>query len=694
MWYGESPDGTDPRTGRATSRDGILWEKDSLNPVLNVGSPGSWDEGGAYIPYVMFDGTRYTMWYGGAPSIGKQEFGRATSLDGRSWQKDSLNPVLRCGAPGSWDDSFLGSTSVIFDGSMFRAWYTGGRGVDGFPGTSVAIGYATSPDGVHWTKYAGNPVLVSGPPGSWDSHGVGSSWVLYDSGHFHMWYTGNELDFFTGGLTGIGYAISSDGMHWRKYPWNPIIVNGLPGSWEPQVTEPTVIREGPLFKMWYNGWTNQLGYATSPLSPGRITLSDTSHDFKNVPPGSGSDTLHFSIDSWGSTPLVISSVSQIPPEFSLAGFSALPVTIPAFENLPIEAVFHPAQPGHISQDSILFASSDPLRPVTRIVLRGRGASPAVPPLNDVAYALLVTNGTLSIDTLDLSKGSAHPLNEFSPRPPPDAQGFAVRMFDGRMYCSYSTPVATRFYRISSQEGDIEFAGSVPIGGVRGIYFTPGDTLILSDSTGRLFGMSSLASAPFRIDSLGVPIYGFARSPTTGQLWGVSQFGLYRFNSPAWNKTLVGTFAGVFHPSIAIGKYGTLYGLFDGSLFEIDRFTGALIPIGSTGNPDFRALVIQSSVVGSVGEEEPQAPRTFALRQNYPNPFNPTTTIEFDLPSNSHVELNVYDVLGRVVAALADEDLPAGRYSRVFGGARLASGVYFYRLIAGSWTMSHKMVLTR
>ncbi len=577
---------------------------------------------------------------------------------------------------------------------MYRAWYTGGRGVDGFPGTSVAIGYATSPDGVHWAKYAGNPVLVSGPPGSWDAHGVGSGWVLYDSGHYHMWYTGNELNFFSGGLSGIGYAVSNDGMHWRKYPGNPVIVNGLPGSWEPQVTEPTVIREDSLFKMWYNGWTDQIGYATSPLSPARITLSDTYHDFKTVPPGSSSDTLHFSIDNWGSAPLVISSLSQVPPEFSLKGISGLPVTIPPFEDLPIEAVFHPTQPGHITQDSILFGSSDSLRPVTRIVLRGRGASPVAAPLNDVAYGIVVTNGIMSIDTLDLSKGNAHPLNELSPRPPPDAQGFAVRGFDGRMYCSYSIASETRFYRISSQGGDIEFAGSVLLGGVRGIYFTPGDTLILSDSTGRLFGMKSLTFPPFRIDSSGVPIYSFARSPTTGQLWGVSQFGIYKINSPAWNKTLVATFTGVFHPSIAMGKYGTLYGLFDGSLFEIDRFTGALISIGSTGNQDFRALVIQSSIVGSVGEEEPQVPRTFALRQNYPNPFNPSTTIEFDLPSKSHVELNVYDVLGRLVATLADEDLPAGRFSRLFNAAGLASGVYFVRIRAGSFISTRNLLLLR
>lgn len=694
MWYGESPDGIVPRTGRATSKDGILWEKDSLNPVLNIGSPSSWDGGGAFVPFVIFVGARYMMWYAGGSATSKQEFGRATSFDGRSWQKDTLNPVLLCGAPGEWDAAFLGSCSVVYDGSKYWAWYTGGSGNNGFPGTSVAIGYATSADGNHWTKYAGNPVLRGGPPGSWDALGVGSGCVLFDSGHFHMWYTGNELKFFTGGLTGIGYAVSSDGIHWRKYPGNPVILNGLPDSWEPQVTEPAVIRDGPMFKMWYNGWRSQIGYATSPLSPARITLSVTSHDFGNVTPGFSSDTAHISIDNWGFAPLVVSSVSQVPPEFSLTGLASLPVTILPFENISIEVVFHPTQPGHVTWDSLLIASNDSLHPLTSIVLRGRGSAPVAAPLNDVAYALLVSNGTMSIDTIDLSRGKALPLNVLSPGPPPDAQGFAVRGFDGRMYGSYSTPSVTRFYRISAQGGDIEYAGSVPLGGVRGIYFTPGDTLILSDSSGRLFGMQSLTSSPFRIDSSGIPIFSFARSPTTGQLWGVSQYGIYKINPSAWAKTLVGTFAGVLYPSIAVGKYGTLYGLFDGNLFEIDRFTGVPTPIGSTGNPNFRALVIQSSVLGLVEGEGPQIPRRFALRQNYPNPFNPSTTIEFDLPSTSHVVLNVYDVLGRVVATLADEELPAGKYSRVFGWTILSSGVYVYRLVAGGWTMSQKMVLAK
>jgi hypothetical protein len=88
------------------------------------------------------------------------------------------------------------------------------------------------------------------------------------------------------------------------------------------------------------------------------------------------------------------------------------------------------------------------------------------------------------------------------------------------------------------------------------------------------------------------------------------------------------------------------------------------------------------------------PGAYALGQNYPNPFNPSTTIQFSLPRDSHVTLEVFDLLGKRVATLVDAVRPAGNYSERLDGARLASGVYFYRLSAGNFTAAHRMVLLR
>ncbi len=88
------------------------------------------------------------------------------------------------------------------------------------------------------------------------------------------------------------------------------------------------------------------------------------------------------------------------------------------------------------------------------------------------------------------------------------------------------------------------------------------------------------------------------------------------------------------------------------------------------------------------------PQTFALEQNYPNPFNPKTVISGQWTVNSVVRLAVYDILGREVAVLADGHYAAGKYTFTFDGTHLSSGVYFYRLTAGSHTAVRKMTLLK
>jgi hypothetical protein len=87
-------------------------------------------------------------------------------------------------------------------------------------------------------------------------------------------------------------------------------------------------------------------------------------------------------------------------------------------------------------------------------------------------------------------------------------------------------------------------------------------------------------------------------------------------------------------------------------------------------------------------------RTYSLAQNYPNPFNPSTTIVYALPGRSYVSLVVYNVLGMKVATLAEGVQEAGEYNVVFDGSGLASGVYYYRLRAGNYTGTKKLLLIR
>ncbi len=107
------------------------------------------------------------------------------------------------------------------------------------------------------------------------------------------------------------------------------------------------------------------------------------------------------------------------------------------------------------------------------------------------------------------------------------------------------------------------------------------------------------------------------------------------------------------------------------------------------------LEVPLGVVIPVGVKSPvEQPLKFVLSQNYPNPFNPTTAISYRLPAVSFVILKVYDVLGREVASLVNERKMPGTYTVQFDGSRLASGVYFYRLHAGNFTQTQKMLLVK
>ncbi len=88
------------------------------------------------------------------------------------------------------------------------------------------------------------------------------------------------------------------------------------------------------------------------------------------------------------------------------------------------------------------------------------------------------------------------------------------------------------------------------------------------------------------------------------------------------------------------------------------------------------------------------PESFALSQNYPNPFNPVTTIRYELPEPSHVTLTVFNTLGQQVAKLVDADIEAGFHDVQFDAGALATGAYFYRLQAGGFVETKRLMVLK
>lgn len=251
--------------GQATSSDGIAWTRTGAAPVLPAGNVGSWDSVSVSDPHVVFDGASYKMWYSG-DSGGASQIGYASSTDGLTWMR-SASPVLAAGTAGSWDAFSVSEPGVLFEGGTYQMWYTG---ADTTGNLAVSqVGYATSTDGITWSKYPA-PVL---PPsaGTFDARMTRDLMVLRVGGTLNAWYSGGSG--VGGGLTfRILHATSTDGINWTKQPSGspqPVLSVGPAGSWdERDVLAPFVAVDGAMLRMWYTGnnsasATTSIGTATS-----------------------------------------------------------------------------------------------------------------------------------------------------------------------------------------------------------------------------------------------------------------------------------------------------------------------------------------------------------------------------------------------------------------------------------------------
>jgi predicted GH43/DUF377 family glycosyl hydrolase len=303
------------------------WVKYSSNPVLSP-TAGSWDADFVTTPRVIYNGNMYQMWYQGSAS-GISQIGYATSSNGINWVKHGV--VLSPGSTGQWDNSTIGLGSVLWNGTTYMMWYTGTNGVT-FPGG--AIGLATSPDGLIWTKYSANPVIkpsllgndqkyIAAPyvvrlnltysmwytaksaatpninkiiyatsfdgiqwskwpspvfapatdPIAWDAKSVYSPSAIWSGQLFGIWYSGIDQ---TGLVPRIGYATSADGADWKRSPNNPILTPGPPGTWDSAgVEQPSVVQVGASFMLFYDGYSAQQGQRIGmAMSPQGFTIPE------------------------------------------------------------------------------------------------------------------------------------------------------------------------------------------------------------------------------------------------------------------------------------------------------------------------------------------------------------------------------------------------------------------------------------
>jgi hypothetical protein len=412
--------------------------------------------------------------------------------------------------------------------------------------------------------------------------------------------------------------------------------------------------------------------------------------------------------NYGPGSLTITDIQLNSGEFSIVNLPSLPVTLqPQNETFTFSINFLPPSNQSFADTAYIF-SDDPVTPVAKIILRGKGGSFKTDP--GVLYA--ASNTTLykiSTDSVYLSQiGNFNYIFNYT--------GWELSVDPGTeelfSLCRYSSSLYDLSI-INSQGGEaFPYLYDIPnqTSTINSAAFLNDSLLLLGRADGDIYSLNiniPYWSAPIDlVASTGLPITALALNPVTQELWAaVGSSGdpdrIYKINIVTGDTIYVGkTGLNKYTQDIVFfDSTGILYGLIKGgsdSLITIDTLTGIATKLGSLNTNGLLAIAM-SPVKPPVSVNEPNnisSIKEFYIAQNYPNPFNPTTTISYQIPELSFVTLKVYDILGNEIKTLVKEEKSIGNYQIGFNASNLSSGVYFYQLRAGDFIETKKMVLLR
>jgi predicted GH43/DUF377 family glycosyl hydrolase len=503
-----------------------------------------------------------------------------------------------------------------------------------------------------WTKYAGNPVMQSGQGLSWDRRDIYPCPLLFRDSVYHLWYTGwDGTD--NSRYIRSGYARSTNGITWNKHT-TPVLDVGNPGAWDSYDAEAcAVLYDGAQYKMWYSGYTGsafnqQVGYATG--------VSETTWTKRANPvlsPGP-SGSWDVAAAMW---PMVIRSSPGGGFKMWYTGWDGSKLVDGSWINNQI---------GYATATNETTWTKHPLNPVLSAGPSGSWDDARV------IYGAVVYDSVAHLYYMFYTG-----MNRAT-----EVQRIGVATSrDGIAWTKYS--------------GNPVLAPG-PIGSWDAKTLVGGGVVMVRDTFRLLYT---------GIDAYGATRFGDATSPLSPwvDLASPANGGLVKADSCRllWYRSFVPALK--YRVQVAIDSVFTSLLVDDSTLTDTSKLVRGLLDKhsywwrvcarNSNGWGIFSsAQKISITITGII--DRLGTPTQYALGQNYPNPFNPTTTIKFELPKASHVSLSVYDILGREVSVLVNERREAGVHEVKFDGSNLASGVYFYRLRAGDFVTTKRLLLLR
>ena len=628
------------------------------NPVLSPGAPGSWDENIRERGWFMYENGTYHVWYGGwqgayslsTPRLVK--LGYAYSTDGVHWTKYSGNPI--------YTQDWIEDVAVVKDGNTYYMYaedeYTG-------DGDGALINLFTSTDKINWTKY-GTVIYPGGA--DWEAHDVGTPTVWKESNTWYLLYEG-----LGNGIAGqVGLATSSDGRNWTRYANNPVLSNPLGANLD--IAIDSIIRINGVYYAyghydvgghnWVGGmftstnlitWT---AYAGNPLPYNSPVLIDNG-------------TKYFMYS------LIFGTNGLAPYNLATLTHTTTPI-------LPVISSFTPIS-GPVGTPVMITGSN--FTGATSVAFNGTTAANFTIP-SDVQINVVVpagaTTGKISVTN---AAGAATSASNFT---------VIMTLTFGATddaYVQSSTPAKN--YGTAS---DLRVRKS-----------SPTQNAYLKFNVAGLSG--SVQSARLRLyvadaSNDGGAVYQVSNNyPGTSTPW--LETGLKWNNAPTISGSPLAS-AG----AVSVGQIVELEvtaaisgnGVYS---FALKSSSSNAVYYQSRQGANVPVLVIQSAVAAAevadstIGANKAsqvlpavETPEHFALYPNYPNPLQLSapqaeTRLVYQLPERAHVKLALYDLLGREIRVLVNEERDAGTYEvrwngRDARGNPLPSGTYIYILVKG------------